>query len=328
MKSLFFTFALLWLALPGFTQQSPLQNHYFLNPYVFNPAQAGFENHAIAYLNRRQQFGNDEPSQTSFNFNTPAASSGGFGLSFFTTTYDTASRSLAYASFARVIPLTDEQVFRFGISAGFGFDRIDLKDISNPGVPGLQSGEERITYFQSQIGFHYQYNDLQLGLVLPALFDPDPIDLENPEEFSDLNFDPFRGVLLSAGYFYTVTDLLQIQPQLLYRINSDTVNQFEVAAIAHIYEQFWVGASYRQDYGPVAMIGVKLQDIATIGYAIEFAGSQDFSPVDTNHEIQIGIRLGPTRPPVKKGFKIIKEKGDGTVKPRFYYEPKRTGRSQ
>ena len=328
MRALFFTLFFALLAGPIFCQQLPLQNHYFLNPYVYNPALAGFENHAIAYVNRRQQFGNDEPSNTTFNFNTPVASSGGFGLTFFNTSIDTASQSLALASFARVIPLAEGQMLRVGFSFGFGFDQIDSKSISNPGVPGLQSGEERKAHFQSQIGVQYQWRALQLGLILPSMFDPEPIDLENPDSFSGLDLDPFRGVMLTAGYQYVVNEQLEIQPQLLYRLSKDTVNQFEIAAIAHIQKQFWVGASYRQDYGAAAMVGVRLQDIATIGYAIEFSGSQDFSPKSTNHEIQVGIRLGPTRPPVKKGFKIKKEKEEGSKDPRFYYEPKRTGRSQ
>lgn len=329
MRSVFTLLFFFLLVLPAVGQQLPLQNHYFLNPYVYNPALAGYENHAIAYVNRRQQIGNNEaPTHTSFIFNTPVASSGGFGLSFFTNTYDTASRSLAYASFSRVIPLTEDQYFRFGISAGFGLDKIDLKSINNPGIPGVQSGVESKAHFQAQIGIHYQWQALQLGLSLPGLFKPEPIDLENPDDFSPLDFDPFRGVLFSAGYLVAVNEQVEIQPQLLYRISKDSANQWELGAIAQVQKQFWVGASYRHDYGAIAMLGVHLQDVATIGYAIEFSGSQEFSPEKINHEIQIGIRMGPTRLPVKKGFKVKKQKQEGSKEPRFYYEPKRTGRSQ
>jgi hypothetical protein len=178
------------------------------------------------------------------------------------------------------------------------------------------------------MGVHYQWQALQLGMVLPMMMKPEPIDLENPDSFSGLDFDPLRGVMLSAGYLYTVNDQLQIQPALLYRMNQDSANQFEVTTLVHIQKQFWVGASYRQDYGPVAMLGVRLQDIASIAYAVEFSGSNDLSPQATLHELQVGIRLGATRIPVKKGFKIKKERPEGSKDPRFYYEPKRTGRSQ
>ncbi len=309
-------------------QQLPLQNHYFINPYVYNPALAGYENHAIGYLNRRQQFDSNDPSRTAFSFNTPVASSGGFGLSFFNASYDTASSSLAYASFARVIPLTEDQFFRFGLSAGFGFEQLDLKSITNPSVPGLQSAEERKAHFQAQIGLHYQWQALQLGLSLPALFDPEPIDIENPDSFSGLDFDPFRGVMLSAGYLISVNEALQLQPQALYRINQNSDNLVEAGMLAHIQQQFWLGGSYRHDYGAIAMAGIRFGDIVSLGYALEFSGSQDLSPEKSNHEFQLGIRLGPTRPPVKKGFKIVKEKPEGARKPRYYYQPKRTGRSQ
>ena len=69
-------------------------------------------------------------------------------LSFFNTSYDTASFSLALASMARVIPLAEDQFLRVGIGFGFGFERIDLKSINNPGIPGLQSGDERKAHFQ------------------------------------------------------------------------------------------------------------------------------------------------------------------------------------
>ena len=291
---------------------------------------AGSENHAIIYVNRRQQFGNSEaPSNTSFTFNTPVASSGGFGVSFFNTSWDTASQSLAYVSFARIIPLTEDQFFHFGISAGFGQDRAEYKSINNPGIPGLQSAEEKISYADAQLGLTYRWKSLTVGFALPSMFDHERIDLENPNEdnFSKLDFDPFRGVLLSAGYMVDVNESVSIEPQLLYRINKDSINFWEAAAIAHFNKQFWVGALYRHEYGAAGIIGLRIQDIASISYSMEFSGSKALSPVDNNHEIQLGIRIGSTRPPVKKGFKIIKEKQEGNPKPRYYYQPKRTSRS-
>ncbi len=317
-------------ATSGYGQQMPLQNHYFLTPYIYNPSLAGSENHAIIYLDRRQQFGSSlAPTNTSFTFNTPVASSGGFGVSFFNTSWDTASQSLAYVSFARVIPLAEDQFFHFGFSAGFGQDRIELKSINNPSIPGLQSAEENIMYADAQLGFAYRWKELQVGFTLPSMFGHEPINLEDPEEndFSKIDFDPFRGVLLSAGYRVPLNDQIELQPQLLYRINKDSVNQWEAAAIAHFQKQFWAGIIYRQNYGAAGIVGLKIQDIASISYSMEFSGSQEFSPANNNHEIQLGIRIGPTRPPVKKGFKIIKEKQEGNPKPRFYYQPKRTSRS-
>ena len=330
-KGLFFLVLSAFLGvLPMFSQQIPLQNHYFLTPYVYNPSLAGSENHAIIYVNHRQQFSNSEaPSNTSFTFNTPVASSGGFGISFFNTSWDTASQSLAYVSFARVIPLAEDQFFHFGISGGFGLDRIELKRINNPSIPGLQSAVESKAFVDAQLGFAYQWKALQVGFTLPSMFDHEPIDLENPDEdnFSKMQFDPFRGVLLSAGYMLPINESIEIQPQLLYRINKDSSNQWEVSAIAHFQKQFWVGAIYRQEYGAAAIIGLRIRDIASISYSMEFPGSQNLSPAYNNHEIQLGIRIGATRPPVKKGFKIIKEKQEGTPKPRYYYQPKRTSRS-
>jgi type IX secretion system PorP/SprF family membrane protein len=330
-KLLFFILLSPMGGFPLFSQQIPLQNHYFLTPYIYNPSLAGSENHAIIYVNRRQQFGNSQaPSNTSFTFNTPVASSGGFGVSFFNTSWDTASQSLAYVSFARVIPVAEDQFIHFGISAGFGQDRAEYKSINGPGgIPGLQSAEERISYADAQIGVAYRWKSLQLGLALPSMFDHQRIDLENPtgDDFSELDFDPFRGVLISAGYMMEINDMLAVQPQFLYRVNKDSVNIWEAAAIAHINKKFWVGALYRQDYGAAGIVGLRIQDIASISYSMEFSGSKVHSPVDNNHEIQIGIRIGQTRPPVKKGFKIIKEKQEGNPKPRYYYQPKRTSRS-
>jgi type IX secretion system PorP/SprF family membrane protein len=331
MKKLLISLTLAILGIfPVLGQQTPLQNNYFLTPYVYNPSLAGSELHAIMYVNRRQQFGNNQaPTNTSFTFNTPVASSGGFGISFFNTSWDTASYSMAYVSFARIIPLTEDQFFHFGISGGFGQDRIELKRINNPGIPGLQSAEENLLYAVAQLGFNYSWKELQIGVTLPNIFSHEPIDLENPGEndFSKLDFDPFQAILLSAGYKVPLNDVIEIQPQVLYRVNKNFSNQWEVAAIAHFQKQFWAGAIYRQDYGAAGIVGLRIQDIASISYSMEFPGSYELSPDHNNHEIQLGIRIGATRPPVKKGFKIIKEKQEGSPKPRFYYQPKRTSRS-
>jgi len=304
-------------------QQLPLLNQRHLNPFLYNPALAGSDNHAIINLTRRQQFAsNDTPALTYFSFNTPVSGDGGFGFNFFNASQDTSSQSLALVSFGRAVPLAEDELFYFGIAGGFGLDKYELTRIDNPGIPGLQSAVESNSYFNGQIGVHYRKKELSVGLVLPSLVKSDTI---SGKDFNQHRFSPFRNLYLNASYSLTVVEeQLVFEPNIIYRINKDIPSQLEALALFHYRDQIWVGGGYRQKYGGLLLAGIHLQDIISLGYSFEFKSDQEFGPVSSNHEVHLGVRIGATRIPPKKGFDRVKEKEpEGSMKPRFYYEPKK-----
>ncbi|MGI9544986.1 MAG: PorP/SprF family type IX secretion system membrane protein [Cyclobacteriaceae bacterium] len=311
------------LALPYLqAQQLPLLNQSQTNPFLYNPALAGSENHAIIYLTRRQQLaGNDTPALTYFSFNTPVAGDGGFGFNFFNSSQDTSSQSLALISFGRAVPLAEDELFYFGIAGGFGLDRYDLVRIDNPAIPGLQSAVESNAYFNGQLGAHYRKKGFNVGLVLPSLIKSDTTN----RDFNSHRFSPFRNLYLNASYAIPLMEeQLTFEPRVTYRINKDIPSQIEAVGVLHYQEQAWVGGGYRQDYGGLLLAGIMIQDLVSVGYSYEFKSSQKFGPFKPNHEVHIGVRIGPTRIPPKKGFDRVKEKEPGgSQKPRYYYEPKK-----
>ena len=311
------------LALPCLqAQQLPLLNQSQTNPFLYNPALAGSENHAIIHLTRRQQLaGNDTPALTYFSFNTPVAGDGGFGFNFYNASQDTSSQSLALVSFGRAVPLAEDESFYFGIAGGFGLDRYDLMRIDNPGIPGLQSAVESNAYFTGQLGAHYRKKRFSAGLVLPSLLKSDTTS----DSFNDHSFSPFRNLYLNASYSIPLMqEQLTFEPRVTYRINKDIPSQIEAIGVLNYQEQLWLGGGYRQDYGGLLLAGIMIQDLVSVGYSFEFKSSRKFGPFKPNHELHIAIRIGPTRIPPKKGFERVKEKEpEGSKKPRYYYEPKK-----
>ena len=294
----------------SYAQNYPVYNHFYVNPYLYNPAEAGSALRPAIFVNHRQQWRGVEgaPVLSTLSFHTPfnkSSALAGLNISSFKrgllTTLD------AQLTYGYSVPLSGESSFKLAISAGLVSHSLDFSQVDNPDDPALTNFLNNNQQFAGEFGVKYQSNGLNVGVALPRLFAQDFI---NTASFENYKLNPFDEVLLMAyykkrvdSYFkskrrgrarYTKKVEAQYAPlelHFLYRYTSVGNNQFEALAKLNLSQSFWVGASYRQDYGITGNLGFNYSDFS-LAYAYEPASKLVLGPVNGSHEIQLSYRFG------------------------------------
>lgn len=298
-------------------QQTPIYSQFFQNPYVYNPAYAGQNNRAVAFLNyRRQWIGIDgAPETSSLSFHTPAKRNIALGgLVYYDKRSLLKSTSISL-SFTYKAFLGDQQFLSFGLSGGVSMNNIQLDNINDPAIlsdPALFDLVDNNLSPNASFGLRYHLKGFDLGFSLPSLFKREVVGVE---QFTTVELDPIKNYTIMASKKFNLgPGSVVLEPHLLYRVTETLPNQLEALAVVHLMELIWFGGSYRQDYGASALLGLNIKDMLSVGYAYEFASTLVNGIPDGTHEVQLRINLGKSKEFTRK----IKVEEGGNRDARFY----------
>jgi type IX secretion system PorP/SprF family membrane protein len=112
-------------------QINPLAAQYFQNPYLANPAMAGFREGIILNLGYRNQWSNLEGSPRNLSVTGEYGTEKvGIGINFYKDEAGLFSRSKVQASYAYHLQLDDKQkALHFGLSLGIQTEQMNLQDL-------------------------------------------------------------------------------------------------------------------------------------------------------------------------------------------------------
>ena len=134
MRFLFYVLLLLACSLGSrsFAQNYALYNSYYINPYLYNPAEVATE-FTYVFVNHRQQWMGIEgaPTIANFTLQAPASARVGFGLSVTNDVKGLLNNSSVLLTFGYNVPLADQVFVRFGISGGGAWNMVDLEKIGS-----------------------------------------------------------------------------------------------------------------------------------------------------------------------------------------------------
>jgi type IX secretion system PorP/SprF family membrane protein len=102
-------------------------------------------------------------------------------------------------------------------------------------------------------------------------------------------------VFLTAGYRYLLTDDINAIPSIMIKYihgSSQRDFQFETNLKLQYQDLFWIGGSYRYQFGYAAMLGLNVGNTFNIGYAYDFTQTPLRTVSNGTHEIMIGFILG------------------------------------
>lgn len=286
-----FVFFLMFVAFLSGTGQDILShNHFFLNPYMYNPAFAGKENRANLALNHRQQWTGieDAPVTSYISFDIPVESRVNLGTKLINEQRSIMNNTAVLLTLGYTAPFSQDNKhgLSFGISAGIMKQSIDKDGSYNYDDPAVIGLLDNRTHLLGEFGVRYRFYDLNIGLALPTLF--------SPYYASDhVQFDPLQEVLFMADYNFVISEKrVDFSPHFMYRLGNKHYTHFEVAGIFQFFDTFWTGAAFRQNYGTAALIGLNLGKDIRLGYAYEFATSKISGVSNGSHEIQFLLGLG------------------------------------
>jgi type IX secretion system PorP/SprF family membrane protein len=297
-------------------QQQPIYSQYMMNPYLLNPAIAGYQGITEFNLTAREQW---------------------LGYSEGPSTYALSGQTrILKTSFRNRNRMIKSRARRRRPSGRIGFGGYIYNDMN---------GSIRRTGFQGTYAYHIYVRDIQYsaGVSLSAFqfkADVKPSDLYDPiddplvaagKANADFSPDANVGFLVSGDNFYagiSATSLFQssIQfgfgnPETAYRLNrhyyflgglklqerrsdygfepslmltfTEQLNwSLDVNFKAHYKDNYWAGVSYRTTGTFITMFGMNYNQFY-FGYAYDYT----WGAVSTfnrlgSHEIMIGMRLG------------------------------------
>jgi len=273
-------------------QPLPIHNQYFLNPYVYNPAFVGNQGYTEVFFTHRRQWVEIEgaPLTTALSLHLPTRSPLAFGVNLYSSRQGLIQTSGGLVTAGYTLKLSYNQYLRAGISAGFRSTGIDQSRInaSNPGDLAFSSDYNNHLGLDANVGLNYQIAGLTLGAALS-----NPFKKANAlhDGSKQAVVSPLDQLLVSATYRIELEGAV-IEPQFLYGRQGTDQARLEALATVLLREVVWVGGSYRNGYGPGFLAGVRLGEVARIGYAYELASQQVAGIGRGSHELLLSYRLG------------------------------------
>jgi len=312
MRHLISIFLFLLIGVKGISQEFPLYSHYYLNPYLLNPAYAGIEGRPhVSLTHRRQWLGvEDAPITSNITFHTPVVAGFNIGLNITQDNFGIFQNSSGLLTLGYTVPLGFNQYLSFGASGGAIYQSIDPTnlDVSDPALAGVY---DKSTKLDGNIGLAYHIAGFNIGFSLQNIFNNQTYPTEN-FEISELGL--IRNYIITADYMlYFGNDDYILQPFGNYTSMEGYSTNWQAGLLFHLKHVLWFGASYREfgsfnstsgevlDNNILAgLIGVKLNSSFTLSYAYEMPATIASGINYTTHEINLGIAFGNKKQRAKK----------------------------
>jgi type IX secretion system PorP/SprF family membrane protein len=293
-------------------QNYAVYNSYYINPYLYNPAEAATD-YTYLFVNHRQQWLTVEgaPVLTTVNFNTLLNETRA-GIGFKASSYkrgilSTTDFALTYAY---GVPLNQKSLLFFGLSGGAISNTIDITNV-DPNDPAIATYLANNLQPAANFGILLRSaTGLNLGVTIPQLFTP---KFNSASAFENTAVSPLDNFIVSAYFKRKVEGKIvtrnrkgvrakvktndsyaPLEFYALYKYSKIGTSQFEVMGKFNLSQYLWLGASYRQSYGFAGSLGLSVSRFL-FSYTYEPGNQPEPSFSKGTHEIQLGLRIGEAR---------------------------------
>ena len=310
MKRIIFALTALVLYTSSHAQTNPLLGQYFQNLQVYNPAHTGMNDYLDINAGIRQQWAGFEGSPSTmylsangilkFNKAQNLASEraakpgfkhgvGGYVLSDKQGPYKQSEVSLSYAAH---VPLAQDLYLSVGASPGIYNAKVDMSDVW---VKDMANDDT----YQSMIanGSSNTYLHVNMGLALYSkafylsysMAEAAKVSLSGNEDISQSENQMRHHIL--GGYRFYLKNNFELMPNAFIRLDQTKPAFYEGGVRARYQENYWIGASFRNDNTYVGMLGFTFNDKYRLGYSFEYKTKDISRYSNGTHEINLGLRL-------------------------------------
>lgn len=268
-------------------QELPRYNHYYANPFFYNPSfAAGKERTEVSLLYRQQWTGlQDAPRFTNLTLVAPLGKVG-IGVNLQNTVRGIITTSSVQLAAGYRISITKYSSLSFGLSGGIGRNLLDMDQV-DPNDPTIARILSNSYFIEGQAGVNFRYKSLIIAMSLPQLFDNSIVDTQS---LQTVKVNPFGSSITSIRVKFPIAREVHLEPIALVRFFQGNI-QMESTALFHFGENLWLGGLWRQHYGAAGLAGFQVKKALQVNYAYEFpAGSSDIAFI--THEFRIALLLG------------------------------------
>ncbi|HDP54576.1 MAG TPA: type IX secretion system membrane protein PorP/SprF [Bacteroidetes bacterium] len=316
-KRIYILLVFMFIGLAARAQQQPIYSQYMMNPYLLNPAIAGYQGITDFNLTAREQWlgYGDGPStyaisgqtrvlKTSFrNRNRMIKSrvrrrrpSGrvGFGGYIFNDVNGSIRRTGVQGTYSYHIYVRDIQ-YSAGVSLSAFQFKADVTpgDLYDPSIYDalVQEGKANADFSpDANVGFLVSGDNFYAGFSATSLFQSSiQFGFGNPESAYRL----VRHYYLLGGYKYQERRSdYAFEPSMMLAFTEKLSWSLDLNVKAYYKEDYWAGLSIRTTGTVITMFGMNYQQFY-FGYAFDYSWG-DITTFNNlgSHEIMVGMRLG------------------------------------
>ncbi len=284
-----FVLILLIVSLSAFAQQDPLYSQYINNPFVINPAYAGFNENLSATLSYRQQWTGFEGSPKTINANGNISllnNKVGAGMMIVSDQIGNTEVTEIQASYAYRIKLDGAKTVSFGLQAGAANYKVNNSEVTafDPGDP-LFEGDVSETKPTFGAGIILNSDRYFIGLSVPRMLES---SFTNNGVVTTLYSQHYYAM---ASYIFFLSERVRFRPSVLSKLVSGSPASYDLNASFILYENYQAGVLTRNFNTYGLLLQAQLKDSFRLGYVFEVPASSSVGTNFTTHEITLGIRL-------------------------------------
>jgi len=285
------------MALAAKSQQIPVVDHYFTNPYLINPAKAGTGDLSNVFLMTRQQWTDIQgaPKLTTLSvdgsFDMERV---GLGLMLSNDVDNIFKRTAVYGTYSYHFQINQNQKISLGLNLGLMNVHIAFDELQSDGAndPLVFSQNGLKTKLDAAAGVNYQFKDLEVGVVGYQLMNS-KYNYQDQTNNTDLNYQLIQHFLVLANYRYTaIPEKLTITPTIIARTTLGLPVQFDAGVYFSHKNMLWSHIGYRQNSCIYINVGGKIYNNLTISGAYEYNLGNIAKFSGPSYEILLGYSFG------------------------------------
>jgi type IX secretion system PorP/SprF family membrane protein len=256
----------------SYAQHASLVDHYYVNPFLTNPAQAGNNGSSVQLL-KRSQWTDVQGMPETFIATYDGLlhrQNAGFGLTYVQDQLSVLGRTGLYGTYSYKVPVWGDGQLSMGVSLGFIDDQIlvDQDDADNPNEIALIQGVQPRNNFDANAGISFAKSGFELGFAAYQLA-ANHNDMLNSELPEQMTYSFLRHYVATAKYrLHLDRNKIYLEPFVQGRFLEGFDPQVDMNIMLNFMDKAWIGGGYRTGFGANFMAGGYLADklLASVSY--------------------------------------------------------------
>ncbi len=274
--------------LTAVAQQDPLYSQYIFNPFIINPAYAGFSKDVTALASYRRQWAGFEGSPVTMNATGHMAlfnNRMGLGLTLLQDKIGTNKTTEVLASYAYHVAMSKGTRLSFGLQAGVVNYRNDFDELTiDRNDPKFQNNISELSP-SFGVGVIFSSDKFFLSMAVPKMLDG--VTAASDDMDVVLYNQQFYGM---GSYLFTLSHRLKLKPYVLARLTSGAPANTDFGVALNADDSYTLGLFTRNMHTYGAMMKINLGDMLRIGYIFELPTNKSVGLNYPAHEFTLGIR--------------------------------------
>ncbi len=275
-------------------QQDPQYSMYMFNGQVINPAYAGSRDAlSVTALYRHQWTGLPGAPKTFTLSANGALLNDKIGLGGYIASDNLGVTNIITMAFDYNYRIKIKKgTLSLGMRAQFNQFQARFSELSTQDGGDGSFAQNSDNIFSPNFGFgaHYQNEFMYAGFSVPHLLNTS-LNEKWQVEGTDAVARQYKHYFVTAGFIVPLSENIKLKPSALVKVVQNAPVGVDVNLSVLIKEQFWVGASYRVNYGVVGMVEYLFAKRFRLGYAYDWSHTELNQVTSGSHELMLGYEF-------------------------------------